>query len=243
MIRFSTGFRNLLAGAKPTITAATIAAVDASNTLTDSGNGFVNAGFLPGMIVIVSGFTGDTSNNKLLEITKVEAGTLTIDSDTDLADDAAGESVTITAAQSISIKQIFMDGILVFYSGVQPTDPDDQANGVKLLEVTVSSGAFTAGDPTNGLDFDAVASGVLSKSTSQTWSGSGIATGDAQSARFYSNLYRSGDVNLTYVNSYAHFDLSVGTAGADINLGTTRIQSGATTTIDTFSITIPEIGC
>jgi hypothetical protein len=242
-IRLSTGLRNLLAGEKPTITATTIAAVDASNTLTDSGSGFFDAGFLPGMFVIVSGFTGAAGNNKVLLIEKVEAGTLTIDSGYDLADDAAGESVTITAVMGISLKQIFMDCILVFYSGVQPTDPDDSANGVKLLEVTVSSGSFTAGTATNGLEFDTITTGVLYKSTSQTWSGSGAQDGTAQSFRLYSNLYRTGDVDTDHYVSYAHLDGSVGVAGADVTLGSTSIQESATTTIDTFNITIPAVGC
>lgn len=81
-----------------TITATTIAAVAATNEFTDSGNGFVSAGFKVGDLVTVTGFTGDVANNLVDgEITSLAAGSMIIggtDGDV-IADDAAGESVTI----------------------------------------------------------------------------------------------------------------------------------------------------
>lgn len=81
-----------------TITAGTIAAVAASNEFTDSGNGFVAAGFKVGDLVTVTGFTGDVANNLVDgEITSLAAGSMIIggtDGDV-IADDAAGETVTI----------------------------------------------------------------------------------------------------------------------------------------------------
>jgi hypothetical protein len=89
------------AGKSCTITGAGIAAVSGSpDSLTDSGNGFVTAGFLAGDPIYVSGFTGAgvTANLGFFDLAAggVAAGTLTFEAaDTTLASDAAGETVTV----------------------------------------------------------------------------------------------------------------------------------------------------
>jgi len=89
--------------AQSTITAGTIAAVAATNEFTDSGSGFVAAGFKVGDLVTVTGFTGDTANNLVDgEITTLAAGSMILagtDGDV-IVDDAAGESVTIETVGS-----------------------------------------------------------------------------------------------------------------------------------------------
>jgi hypothetical protein len=83
-----------------TITGTTISAQASDKSYNDSGNGFVTAGFAVGMRVTVTGFTGDVANNIVGGIvTAVAAGKLTIggaDGNV-IVDDAAGESVTISA--------------------------------------------------------------------------------------------------------------------------------------------------
>lgn len=82
-----------------TITAATISALAADNSYNDSGNGFVAAGFAVTNRVKVTGFTGNVANNIFVgTITALTAGKMEIggaDGNV-IADDAAGESVTIT---------------------------------------------------------------------------------------------------------------------------------------------------
>lgn len=81
-----------------TRTATTISAQASDNSYNDSGSGFISAGFVVGDNVKVSGFTGNTANNITSgRITALTAGKMTIggaDGDV-IADDAAGESVTI----------------------------------------------------------------------------------------------------------------------------------------------------
>jgi len=86
---------------KPTITATTLAAVASNNTFTDSGSGFIAAGFSVGDLVTISGFTGDVANNITdARITAITAGVMTIGgSDGDaIANDTGGESVTMSTA-------------------------------------------------------------------------------------------------------------------------------------------------
>jgi hypothetical protein len=82
-----------------TITATTLSASAADNSYSDSGNGFVSAGFAVGTQVRVQGFTAGANNLFSGTLTDVAAGKLTL-SGTDgdaITTEAAGPSVTITA--------------------------------------------------------------------------------------------------------------------------------------------------
>ena len=81
----------------PTITALTIAFVDGgagADTITDSGTGFVTAGFKAADIITVS---GSTSNDGNYTIVTVAAGTLTLATGV-LTAEIAGDNVTVFAA-------------------------------------------------------------------------------------------------------------------------------------------------
>jgi hypothetical protein len=81
-------------------TATTFSAQASDNSFNDSGAGFVTAGFAVGMAVNVTGFTGTVANNIVGGIiTALTSGKMTIggtDGDV-IADEAAGDSVTIAA--------------------------------------------------------------------------------------------------------------------------------------------------
>jgi hypothetical protein len=133
-----------------TMTEITIAAVAVDNTFTDSGDGFIAAGFKVGDLVTVSGFTGDVANNATdLKITALTIGVMTIggtDGDV-IADDTAGESVTISTAGDylevgstvpvIALLRYNSDtGIYVLYRSVR-------VGGVSLAVVLNQSATFT----------------------------------------------------------------------------------------------------
>ena len=83
---------------KARIQAITIAFNDndpAADTITDSGNGLVEAGFDAGMHITVD---GSTSNDGTYLIDSIVAGTITLDSADTLTDEAAGDTVTIVEA-------------------------------------------------------------------------------------------------------------------------------------------------
>lgn len=80
---------------RPSISAATIAFVDSNpDTITDSGSGFVAAGFKAGDTIRVS---GSGSNDGVYTINTVAAGTLTLIAGDSLVAEVAGASVTITS--------------------------------------------------------------------------------------------------------------------------------------------------
>lgn len=82
----------------PHIVAKTISFADADpDTIDDSGNGLVNAGFIAGGYVQVS---GSTSNDGIYLVDTVAAGTLTLAEAETLTTEVAGDTVTIIKVES-----------------------------------------------------------------------------------------------------------------------------------------------
>ena len=133
-----------------------------------------------------------------------------------------------------SLKDLMQDGIIEIYSGSQPSDANAAETGTKLVRITVASGAFTSGVATNGLELGEAASGTIAKNT-DVWSGVGLATGTAGWFRWYANTVVTGLVTTTGLR----LDGTCGTSGAQLILSSVSIVTGATVTIDSFSITLP----
>jgi hypothetical protein len=244
---FSTCLRNKILGGVParhvaSITATTIAAVDGGagvDTFTDSGNGFITAGFSVGDSVMVLGFTGANQHSHgPFVLTVVAAGTLTVATGSIIASDAATEAVTIVALTGGSLKDIFKDGVIKIYSGTRPTDADTSLGGATLLvTISLASATFTSGAVAGGLEFGVAASGAIGIASGAVWSGVGVQTGTAGFFRFYANATDAGAADTTFI--YPRIDGTVATSGADLNMISTAIRSGSINTIDTFTITLP----
>ena len=245
-IKFSTGLRDKLNGMKGEVKGAIIGAglalVDGSggaDSITDSGNGFVSAGFAPGDKLFIQGTTtaANVTGCKGKTILSVAVGTITIATasvDTPEAFPAGG---MVAVAKGGSLKDVLKDGKLQIYSGAQPANPDSAASGTLLLEITVSSGAWVAAAFGNGLEFeDDPTDGEIEKSASETWSGAAIASGTAGWFRFVGNATDAGGASTTL----PRIDGSIGVSGADMNISSTTITSGRTYTIDNFVLTLPE---
>jgi hypothetical protein len=228
---FSTGLRNALLGAKDTITADTLSTT-ATDTISDSGNGLLAAGFRPGDTLTTSGWT-DAANNGICTVTSVAAtGASMVIAGLTLTTEGAGDTVTITA-NSKGMKDIFANNVIRIYSGAAPATADAAETGVLLLRLTKSSGAVTAGTSANGNNFDAIASGVLSKDAN-VWSGVGLADGTAAYWRAYDNGLITGESTTS-----KRCQGTCATSGGDFTMSSTSIVTSATVTLDTFNITQP----
>ena len=137
-----------------------------------------------------------------------------------------------------SFKTSMASGILYIFSGSQPADANsiETAGAVNLLKVTLASGAFTSGVSTNGLLWDDAVVNVISKAVSQTWSGVGIADGVAGWFRFYANTVVQG-ASTTAIRFDGRITVTGG--GGELELSSTTIATGATTTITAASFTMP----
>ncbi|RPI56190.1 MAG: hypothetical protein EHM49_00910 [Deltaproteobacteria bacterium] len=133
-----------------------------------------------------------------------------------------------------SLAELLQDGIIHVYSGSQPASADLAETGTLLLEITISSGAFVPGVGTNGLELAAPISGVIGIKSGEVWSGVGLATGTAGWFRFYCNKEHTGAVA-----SAVRLDGNCGTSLAQLNMSSLSIVEGATTTIDSFDVTMP----
>lgn len=127
----------------------------------------------------------------------------------------------------------FANGVIDIYSGSQPVSADAAVTGTLLGTVTLNSGAFTPGSPTNGLTFAAASAGAVAKSG--VWSFNGIAAGTAGWFRLKGNAGDAGALSTTL----PRLDGSIATSGADMNLSNITIAINAPNTIDTFTWTQP----
>ena len=137
-------------------------------------------------------------------------------------------------AGSNGLAGILKDGIIEIYSGSQPATADSAVTGTLLATVTQNAGAFSAGSPTNGLEFAAPVGNVLSKSSSETWQYTGVAAGTAGYFRFKGNAVDAGGSSTLL----PRIDGSIGTVSGDMILSTTSIVIGTPGTVDVFSITM-----
>jgi len=131
-----------------------------------------------------------------------------------------------------SLKSILDGGSIKIYSGTVPSTADaalDPANTL-LCTVTVASGS-------TGLSFDTAASeGVLSKPSLTVWSGVNAATGTAS---FYRHVASADDGTAS--TTQPRLQGAISTYGAELNLTSTTLTSGATQTIDYYSVAIPTL--
>lgn len=137
------------------------------------------------------------------------------------------------------LKDALDGGVIHVFAGTQPAGTDgadlDESGYTKLLEITLDGNTFTPGDPsTNGLSFDAPASGVLSKASGEVWSGEGLAQDVAGWFRFYDKSETTG-ASTTAIR----FDGSIATSGGQLTVSTSTVQIGTPFAVDSLDLTLP----
>lgn len=235
-LRLSKGCRNSMLG-NAFLMGTSLAYSDnggSPDSITDSNNNFINAGFRVGDAFNTVNSTTAGNDETGVTLVSVAAGTITFATGTLSASEAFEADTYIVSDNGGSFQTVFADGVLEIYSGSQPATADAAESGTKLVRITLASGAFVGGVATNGLEFDPILSGIISKASDEVWSGVGLATGTAGWFRFYANDYDTG-ADETAVR----FDGAVGTSGAQLNLSSVSIAAGATITIDSLAVTLP----
>jgi hypothetical protein len=120
-------------------------------------------------------------------------------------------------------------GEIRIWSGSAPATADDTATGTLLVTINTSTGSAY-----NLYFLNTAVAGVLSKSAN-TWDGVAVATGTAGYFRYCASTSDANGTSTTEVRLQG----AVSTSGAELNMSSTSITSAATTTIDTFDITMP----
>jgi len=247
-LKLSTGMRDKLLGFQAVpkgviyeaLHTSNIAYVDgggSDDTITDDGSNFLTDGFAVNDLLY--SYQSATPGNDLSGVvcTAAVAGTLSFATGTLAGAEGFDPETILMSFKGGSLKEVFMDGVLRIYSGSAPSTADAAVSGTLLCEITVSSGAFVHGTAANGLEFGDAASGVIAKASGETWSGVGIGGGGtAGYFRLVGNASDTGVLSTTLPRIQG----TIGTSGADLNMTSTTITVGATYTIDTFQLTLPE---
>lgn len=207
------------------------------DTITDDGSNFLTAGFSPNDVLYSYQSTTAGNNMSNIVCSAVAAGTITVPTGTLAGSEGFAAATILLSFKGGSLKEIFMDGVLRIYTGSAPSTADAAVTGTLICEISVSSGTFAHGAFAYGLEFGSASSGVIAKSASETWSGLGTGGGGtAGYFRLCGNPTDAGSLSTTLPRIQG----TIGTSGADLNMTSTTITSGATYTIDTFQLTIPE---
>lgn len=149
-------------------------------------------------------------------------------------------STKLKNAMFEAIRTQLATGAIYVYSGSQPATADAAPTGTLLGIATVGAGAWTAvSNLTNGLDFAAAASGVLTKSATETWQFVGIANGTAGWFRHVGGAV-ADSLSADATETYPRIDGRISTSGAEMILSNLSIVVGATTTIDSYMIQWPS---
>lgn len=130
------------------------------------------------------------------------------------------------------LKSILASGFIKIYSGTVPADADTAIAGGNTLLCTISVSSTGT-----GLTFaTSASSGVILKNASEVWSGVNAASGTAS---FYRHV-TSADTGASSTTE-ARIQGAIGLAGAEMNLSSTSLTSGATQTVDYYAIALPAV--
>jgi len=244
--RYSTGLRNALLeqaarvphAVAPALTSCTVAGgPNGGSTITSATDlsGFIGKAY----ITII----GSTDNDGTYKINHVAAGVIEVGVGDFTVPEADTAGVILATAEGGSYRGIFRNGTIKIFTGAQPGSADDAEGTGELCQITLASGSFIVPNPTgiqaNGINFGEVANAVLSKEldaagVAEVWSGVNSDTGVAGWFRFYDNVAVVG-ASTTAIR----LDGACATSGAQMNLTSTSMVDGVTTTIDQVQLRIP----
>lgn len=144
---------------------------------------------------------------------------------------SSGAVITLTAKPGF--------GALLNAAALATTVGGNMVAAVTSTTFGSGTGGGVAGiSAVNGLKLDYnAAAGVITKDTTQTWSGTAVATGTAGWFRYKGAVVDAGALDSSAV--FLRMDGSIATSGSDMNMSSTVITSGALQTISTFSFTVP----
>ena len=241
-LRLSTGLRNALAG-KTALPHAFLVGTNGAfvdggagnDSITDSGNSLVTAGFEIGDWIQTFGPTTDPGNVFSALLLAVAAGSMEFATGTVGTAEAFAAGTVVAAAKGGSLKELFKHGVIHIYSGTQPASADAIESGTLRLRITEDGNTHVPASGLYGLEFEEdPASGVLSKASAQSWEGDGLNDGTIGWFRFYDQSVGTG-ASTTAIR----FDGSVAISGAQLNVASLTVQTGVTFVINNFTLTVP----
>ncbi len=162
-------------------------------------------------------FTGDQTELTIRVTTETPSNT------------AVGVDEVLLANVYGSFRDIFKNACIRIYTGTQPASANNAPSGTLLVTITDNN------TPNAPLKFGEASGGTLTKDPNAVWSGAAVATGTAGWFRL-SPLDDAGATDTVT----PRIDGAVGTSGAELNMSSTSIVSGAVQTIVSFNVSMTE---
>jgi len=136
------------------------------------------------------------------------------------------------------LKTALAFGVINLYTGTQPADADSAIPpGTVLVGVISKDGAaWVAGATANGLSMVGTSTAPNIDKASENWQGTAIAAGTIGWGRFVGNPADAGVASLVL----SRMDMSVGVAGANLNLANINCVAGTPLVITSFRYTLPK---
>lgn len=231
------GWIEIYTGAQPS--SADAAATGTLLCTISNGSGAITKEVLStGSVTLNSGASGSVNT---LTVNSVEIMGAAVNFNATLTQTAADVAAQINRFKSVPDYTATSSGAVVTISALPGTGTGPNTLTVASTVTTITkTDANMAGGvaSANGLKFDTSLAGVLSKLSTQTWSGVNAATGTAGWFRQYGSVADASALDSSPFPAL-RIDGSIATSGADMNLNSTAFTSAATTTLSTWSMTIP----
>jgi hypothetical protein len=217
-------------------TGVTLAYVKGSpDTITDSGSGFITAGFAPGQTLYT--FGASTAGNDLTAavIANVTAGTITLATNNALAgSEAFPAGGVMLTCKGGSIRDMLAKGALRIYGGTIAATADGAITGTLIAQLTSAGATFTPGSFANAISLGPATAGVIGMAAGEVWSGTASGAGGvATHYRFVGNATDNDGATSTLPRIQG----SVATSGGDATMVSTTISPSQVVTVTSWSYT------
>lgn len=129
---------------------------------------------------------------------------------------------------SNSLRNALAGGFIRIYTGAEPASADDAATGTLLCTISLNGSG-------TGIDLDSTAAGgVIQKPSAAVWKGTNVATG---TAGYYRHVGPADDASAS--TSQPRLQGRIATSGAEMNISSTALVSGAEQGLDFYSVQLP----
>lgn len=140
-----------------------------------------------------------------------------------------------------SFESAFRDGCIELRSGPQPLTADAAPSGTLLARITRDGGAWTAGDPANGLRFQR-AGRYVTKDPAHRWRLVGLASGTIGWMRLLPNAPDPGTTSFTALRVDGTVGLVDSTGDVQFWLPSLSVSSSTEIEITQFWYAVPPLG-
>jgi len=205
-------------------------------TVTLNGNSYTPETRSTGTMTLTGGASG-TVNTVTVNSVDILGAAVSYTSDLTTTAAAVVAQINLNPANKLYVASNVGAIITITAVAGLGTLPNTYAIAGSLTTITASYAAMSGGvTAVNGLNFGSAVAGVISKPVSATWQGTVAVTGTAGWFR----VREAGDAGSTYSATACRVDGSIGTSGADMNLGALGLTLGAPFQVPTASFALAQ---